>query len=101
METYIIVWGILPILLLVLTIWSSFKLKILKGEREPSGMYFKQFLFSTIALLVSIVILYSGIVATINEKWLFDFIERSFLEWLIYPMVLVIFAKAGDRKDNK
>lgn len=98
MDTYIIVWGILPILLLMLTIWSSFKMKVLKGEREPSGMYFKQFLFSLIALVTSIAILYSELIVSLNEKLLFNFFEISFLEWLIYPVVLVVFAKVGEAK---
>ena len=101
MEIYIGVWSILPALLLLLTIWSSFKLKFLKGDREPTGMYFKQFLFTSIALLVSALILYSGIVVTINEKWLFDFVEVSFLEWLIYPAVLVLFAVVGEKFNHK
>lgn len=98
METYIIVWGMLPLLLLLITIWSSFKLKVLKGEREPSGMYLKQFLFSLVTLVVSIVILYSELIIGLNEKLLFNFFEVSFLEWLIYPVVLVIFAKVGEAK---
>lgn len=98
METYIVVWGLLPLLLLLLTIWSSFKLKVLKGEREPSRMYFKQFLFSVIALVISIFILYSELIVSLNEKLLFNFFEISFLEWLIYPVVLVVFAKVGEAK---
>lgn len=101
MTSYIVVWGILPGLLLLLTSWSWIKLKILKGDKEQIGMFGKQFLFSLGALIVSVLILETGIVEAINENLLFDFVKDSFLEWLIYPVVLVILAKLGQRGEGK
>ncbi len=101
MASYLIIWGLLPFLLLLLTIWSWIKLRILKSNKEQIGMFGKQFLFSLGALIISVLILEMGIVETINENVLFDFVDDSFLEWLIYPVVLVILAKLGQRGEGK
>ncbi len=97
MTKYLIIWAILPVLLFTLMAWAWVKLRILNGEREQIGLVGKQLVFSLIALAISALILYLGIAQDLNEYVLFEFLDTSFLEWLIYPVVLLILAKFGQR----
>ena len=98
MTSYILVWGILPGTLLLLTIWSWVKFRFFNGAKEQTGLIFKQVIFCLVALVLSILILSTGMVATINEKVLFAVVEDSFVEWLIYPVILVVLATLGQGK---
>ncbi|HMO17124.1 MAG TPA: hypothetical protein PKA63_00690 [Oligoflexia bacterium] len=59
--------------------------------REPVRFYFKQFLFTGVLLVLSSIIVHSGVVSQIQPMVEFVFPE-GMLEWFIYPLLLVVFA---------
>jgi len=86
---YLIVWSFIPFSLFALFLWGVIGQKLGRKFREPSGFYFRQFLFTVIVLLLSEIFILSR---------LYEFLESSvsiilpegFLAWIVYPALLLV-----------
>ncbi len=96
MNIIYIIWGLVPLSLLLLTISAVLK-KIKKTENKDHPLfYFKQFIFTLIILVITIV-LDSSLFYSLFEKdgavfYISDDVLLKVLNFFLYPLMLLIAA---------
>ena len=91
-----LIWGILPFVLLMMTIWAFIKPYLKVRGRENAGDYFKMFLFSA-AIMAAAILANEAPQAKEAVTFLtFGYVELEMFSILIYPAFLFFGAKISD-----
>lgn len=84
-----IIWGLIPISLLLMTLYALYKKVFKRPGREYVSDYFKQVLYSSLGLAVAILFertVFEGLFMSIIPD---ENIMMAF-RWMIYPAVLLV-----------
>ncbi len=93
------IWGLIPLILLLMALWSYLEKVSGKKRQERPGDLFRQALFTALCVLVSIGIdLY--FLPMLVDSILTDYIPYGVYQIILFPAVLFIAAKLiGPTKD--
>lgn len=85
-----IIWALLPILFILLSIWSVLKhLFGIFGE-EPLSFYLKQLLFCSLLFALAVVISRTETFAKAAELPVISIMPFGLYKFLLYPLLLVL-----------
>lgn len=83
------IWALLPVALLWITMKAAAKKVTNTGNREYPSNYLKQLIYSTIALIIAIIV-DTTIFPSVSELLASYGIEPRVVRWLIYPAILTL-----------
>jgi hypothetical protein len=92
LDRFFYIWSIIPVSLFLLGVWGFVKSKTGRKQKEPVTFYFKQAVFCFFILCLSVPFIHSGLLQKMYSylDWL---LPEDYLQWLVYPALLLIGAK--------